>query len=202
MRNTVKRPALHFRLLEIDSTHAKLVLYRLAAAPHSATEASYNAIPIRECRDVMTNLRRLDAKQLEQLAGICTDAVVCTIDMRALKKHILTIEQHTARHAEQTERARRMLSDKASNQMILAICPLLCSEDIRKLRTEMNMPVVKGRLKMPDMDVRVQIQKTWYENRNEQDLYLRYLLLKNRYPELNLGQLHTIVTDGKLGGGS
>lgn len=198
-----KRAAnLNYRILDVDSAHVKLALYKLASAPNSVAEASYNAITLRESKAVMESLRKLDANQLEQLARICLDVVTYTVDMRILENRIRDVEQATARHTEQLNRTRWLVSNKASNQMILNLCTLITLEEIKTIRTALNVPVVKGRLKMPPLDVRSAVQHAWYDSRNETDLYTRYAGLIAQFPQLDLGQLHTIVTDSKLGGGA
>lgn len=191
-----------YRILNTDAAQVRLVLHKLATAPHSPEDASYNAIVLRESQDVFQALRKLDAAQFDCLSQISMDAVSCTVDMRILAERIHNIEQAAVRHEEQLARARWLIGNKASNQMILQLCTCIHQDEIKKIRIELNMPVVRGRLKMPAMDKRIAVHRAWYESRHETDCYLRYRSLKAQFPEFDLGQLHTIVTDNKLNGGA
>lgn len=189
-----------YHILNLDVACTKLVLCKLASAPNSSAEASYNAIALCESKAIMESLRKLDTHQLDRLAHICSDAVSYTVNMNILANRIRDVEQASNRYKEQIERTHYLIRHKASNQMILNLCTLITLEDIKTIRTELNIPVVKGRLKMPSIETRIAIQQAWYDSRHELDCFERYCQLREQFSYLDFGQLHTIVTDTKLSG--
>lgn len=196
----MNKQKLVYRILDVDNVHTHLALSKLASAPHSKSEAAYNAIALREYKQTLDKLRQMDAEQLEKLAKQSPGVVTYLIDLDALKRQVRTLEKNVRQRSEELQRVRWLIARKASNQMVVDLCPLVTAEEIRKIRFELGVPVLKGRLKMPPMAMRLRILKSWQTTEPEKNLYLRYQLLADEYPDLNLGQLYTVITDTKYFG--
>ena len=142
----------------------------------------------------------MNPKRIEKLASMCPDVVTYSIDLKVLKNRIAEMENHEQRFSEQMQRLRWMLKHKASNLMIMNLCSLISMAEIKKLRIEMNIPVVKGRLVMPSIEVRLKVLKAWSQSDKETDLFIRYQLLIDEFPDYSLAQLHSIINDVKFFG--
>lgn len=190
-----------YRMVSTDNLHTFLALSKLAAAPHSKNEASYNAIALREHKETLAKLRQMDTKQLEKLAKHSIGVVSYLIDLDCLQNNLNVFEKNVQQYEEELQRVRWLVTRKASNQMIVDLCPLVTVEEIKKVRLDLGIPVSRGRLKMPDTDTRLQILKAWQNSQSEKNLYLRYQSLSAEFLNLDLGQLYTVITDDKYFGG-
>ncbi|EPH7413870.1 hypothetical protein G9L83_000736 [Neisseria gonorrhoeae] len=189
-----------YRLFNTDPVYTNLALTRLASAPNTPRESSYNALVAREHEDVLNTLKRMNPKRIEKLASMCPDVVTYSIDLKVLKSKTSEMEHYEQRFMEQMQRLKWMLEHKASNLMIMNLCSLISTAEIKKLRIEMNIPVVKGRIVMPSIDVRVRVLKAWSKSEKEPDLFIRYQLLIDEFPDYSLAQLHSIINDVKFFG--
>ena len=189
-----------YRLFNTDPVYTNLALTRLASAPNTPREASYNAMVAREHEDVLNTLKRMNPKRIEKLASMCPDVVTYSIDLKILQSKISEMENQEQRFSEQMQRLRWMLKHKASNQMIMNLCSLISTAEIKKVRLELNTPVVKGRIVMPSIEVRLKVLKAWSQSEKESDIFVRYQQLIDQFPDYSLAQLHSIINDEKFFG--
>lgn len=189
-----------YRLFNTDPVYTNLALTRLASAPNTPREASYNALVAREHEDVLNTLKRMNPKRIEKLASMCPDVVTYSIDLKILQNKITEMENHEQRFSQQMQRLRWMLKHKASNQMIMNLCSLISTAEIKKMRLELNTPVVKGRIAMPSIEVRLKVLKAWSKSEKESDIFIRYQQLIDEFPGYSLAQLHSIINDEKFFG--
>ena len=189
-----------YRLFNTDPIYTNLALTRLASAPNTPREASYNALVAREHEGVLNTLKRMNPKRIEKLASMCPDVVTYSIDLKILQSKIEEMENHEQRFSEQMQRLRWMLKHKASNQMIMNLCSLISTAEIKKVRLELNTPVVKGRIVMPSIEVRLKVLKAWSQSEKESDVFVRYQQLIDEFPGYSLAQLHSIINDVKFFG--
>nr|DAX90384.1 MAG TPA: Protein of unknown function (DUF2857) [Inoviridae sp.] len=189
-----------YRLFNTDPIYTNLALTRLASAPNTPREASYNALVAREHEGVLNTLKRMNPKRIEKLASMCPDVVTYSIDLKILQSKIAEMENHEQRFSEQMQRLRWMLKHKASNQMIMNLCSLISTAEIKKVRLELNTPVVKGRIVMPSIEVRLKVLKAWSQLEKESDIFVRYQQLIDQFPDYSLAQLHSIINDEKFFG--
>ena len=84
--------------------------------------------------------------------------------------------------------------------MIMNLCSLISTAEIKKVRLELNTPVVKGRIVMPSIEVRLKVLKAWSQSEKEPDVFVRYQQLINDFPDYSLAQLHSIINDVKFFG--
>lgn len=75
-----------YRLFNTDPVYTNLALTRLASAPNTPREASYNALVAREHEDVLNTLKRMNPKRIEKLASMCPDVVTYSIDLKIFAK--------------------------------------------------------------------------------------------------------------------
>ena len=77
-----------YRLFNTDPVYTNLALTRLASAPNTPREASYNALVAREHEGVLNTLKRMNPKRIEKLASMCPDVVTYSIDLKILQSKI------------------------------------------------------------------------------------------------------------------
>nr|WP_231410405.1 hypothetical protein [Neisseria meningitidis] len=71
-----------YRPFNTDPVYTNLALTRLASAPNTPRESSYNALVAREHEDVLNTLKRMNPKRIEKLASMCPDVVTYSIDLK------------------------------------------------------------------------------------------------------------------------
>ena len=80
----------------------------------------------------LNTLKRMNPKRIEKLASMCPDVVTYSIDLKILQNKIAEMENHEQRFSQQMQRLRWMLKHKASNQMIMKLCSLISTAEIKK----------------------------------------------------------------------
>lgn len=183
-----------YRLFGLEATTVQLALSRLASAPNSPEEASYNALTLGEFGHVFESIRQLSPEQLAELSVHCIDFVNMTINLDGLQSSISSLQYQEKRYRSQLSDTEWLIRNKASNQQILSLCSLINIEDIKRLRLNLSMPVSKGRKRMPDFGIRLAIGTDWQAIIADNDLE-RYKILLKHYPDFELGQLYTIVNE-------
>lgn len=183
-----------YRLFGLETATVQLALSRLASAPNSPEEASYNALTLSEFSYVFGSIRQLSPEQLAELAAHCVDLVNMTVNLSNLQSSISSLQYQEKRYRTQLADTEWLIRHKASNQQILSLCSLIDIEDIKRLRLNLSMPVGKGRKRMPDFGTRLAIGTDWQNIVADNDLE-RYKMLLKHYPDFELGQLYTIVNE-------
>lgn len=152
-------------------------------------------------KDLVSRMKKLKPDELQRLIRNCSgNAVSISIDLPTLDAKITELANSVKRNNEQMAQAKWLIQHRASNQQILSLCSLISSEDIRELRETLGVPILKGRLPMPSLEDRLSVIALW--KTLTEPSYQRYVKLHEQFPQLSLGQLHTIVTDANLGMGS
>ncbi|KLT72085.1 hypothetical protein PL75_10110 [Neisseria arctica] len=186
-----------YRLIQGNNHISHVILQRLASAPHSRGEASYNAMTITSQRDTLHELGTLDARMLQKLAETAFDAVTVEVDLIRLKTLIEELKKQVSADKDMQTKIRWLIENDASNQQILVLCPLAEPQDIFDLRIQMGRPVKKGRLKMPPFNVRLEMIDCWNRTLSNLSMYDRFCELKTRFPDYTLGQIYTVITSEK-----
>lgn len=182
-----------FKLLQPNLAIRQLIMTYLATAPHASTEASYNALAMKHHHALFGRLKNMDARQLQQLAEHIQPAVSISVNLQQMSSICNDFLRKEQKFQQQYEHAKWLISNDASNRQILMLCDLLETDDIRRLRIETNTPVSKGRRKMPNIDVRLAVQALWQQSASFNCPIERLRVLKAAFPELGLGQLHSII---------
>lgn len=152
-------------------------------------------------KDLVSRMKKLKPDELQRLIRNCSGNVVSiSIDLPTLDAKITELTNSVKRNNEQMGQAKWLIQHRASNQQILSVCSLINSEDIRELREALGVPILKGRLPMPSLEDRLAVIALW--KTLSEPSFQRYVKLHEQFPQLSLGQLHTIVTDANLGMGS
>lgn len=188
---------LNYRLFDLPPTLMLLIISRLATAPNSKAEASYNAMTLNRFSDVFDDLRYCEPAILTKLSEQADEWAVISIDMGKLHQLLLSLSYVGDRHEEQLSQAKWLITNKASNQLIMDICTLISPDDIKRIRLQTNEPSGKGRLVLPPLEERLTILQDWEKLSAEKDLFHKYRKLSLLYPHLGLGQLHSIIKNGR-----
>lgn len=173
------------------------VLPALLVLPKSRKETAANAVMLHRYADVFAQIQTMPPERLMQVARSMSGAVEIRIDLVALHSAVC----RAAGDGERCERHRRqaewLIRHGASNHMILMLCCEISSEDIRKMRHELDMPVCKGRRPALPIEIRLSLLADWKQIQSkESDTFSCYQKLADLYPEYSLDRLYsTIVSD-------
>lgn len=187
---------LNYRLFDLPPPLMLLVVNRLAAAPNSKAEASYNAMTLNRFREVFKDLRYCEPAVLASLSEQADEWASISIDMDKLNQLLVSLTHVGNRHEQQLTQAKWLIQNKATNQQIMDICTLITPDEISRIRWQINVPSNKGRITLPPLEERLTILQDW-ENSTEKDIFQRYRKLSLLYPHLGLGQLHAVIKNGR-----
>lgn len=173
------------------------VLPALLVLPKSRKEAAANAVMLHRYADVFAQIQAMPSDRLMQVARSMSGSVEVRIDLPALRAAVCRAADNGERRERQLQQTEWLIRHGASNHMILMLCCEISTEDIRKMRHELGMPVCKGRRSALPMETRLSLLADWQQIRSEEtDTVSCYRKLAALYPEYSLDRLYsTIVSD-------
>ncbi|WP_037585468.1 hypothetical protein [Stenoxybacter acetivorans] len=190
--------AKYYRFSGYDPRFIHAAISRLADGKRNTRETAFNTLLIREYRQMLQELHDLTAEQVNELVKHCGDVVEVGVNLPLLLKRLRQWQREDGLFKQQVEQVKWLIQHKASNQLILLLCPRLLDGEIKQLRLEMGLPVYKGRLKQPVPNDCLNIQHAWQIlTQDHPNLYQRYQVLAQLYPQYELGQLHMVITQAE-----
>lgn len=204
LRNTARRepvvmPASDTYKMRLTGKNALLyaqILNILAAGSPCKQERITNSVMIGKYAEVFEYLSKLTAEQVSTIAERLAGVLEVRIDLNTLQEIMRIEREQNEKRQRQMQQCEWLVAHGASNTMILNMCAMLTSADIKKLRSEMNLPVAVGRRKTLELEEQLTVADYWEKLcEQEKDSYTRYQLLHKAFPDYDLSQLNTAISE-------
>ncbi len=204
LRNTARRqpvvmPATDTYKMRLTGKNALLyaqILNILAAGSPCKQERITNSVMIGKYAEVFEYLSKLTAEQVGTIAERLAGVLEVRIDLNTLQEIMRIEREQNEKRQRQMQQCEWLVTHGASNTMILNMCAMLASSDIKKLRAEMNLPVAVGRRKTLELEEQLTVAAYWEKLcEQEKDSYTRYQLLHKAFPDYDLSQLNTAISE-------
>lgn len=172
------------------------IISLLASAAPDKNERIKNSAMLFKYSEVFEYLRRMTPDQLGNIAKRLEGAIEIRIDLNTLQESMWIEREQNAKRVNQLKQCEWMIEHGASNIMILNMCATLTSADIKKMRSEMDVPVKCGRRKTLELEEQLTVAAYWTDVcTQEKDTYARYRLLCTKFPEYALSQMGTAISE-------
>lgn len=180
-----KNPLLYSQIINI-----------LASGLPDKQERIKNSVMLCKYAEVFEYLRKLTPEQVGTIAERLGGVLEVRVDLNTLQEIMWIEREQNAKRNNQLEQCEWMIAHGASNIMILNMCAMLTSADIKKMRLEMEQPVVCGRRKTLELEEQLTVAAYWSDLcRQEKDTYVRYQKLCREFPDYALSQMNTAISE-------